>query len=127
MKNFITKSDCSSHSSCSVTPGRREHRPVRLWSLVRCRRLRWRFQRRHQTLTPPVYVPFPSTVQGGGKRRGHYRLARRYYHRDDPKYWHFDNVRRAMRTGKVGVRAGYKTEQGPHLRPTAKQTGDQDR
>jgi hypothetical protein len=39
-------------------------------------------------------------------------LARRYYHRDDLEYWHFDNVRRAMRSGKAGVRAGSKTEQG---------------
>jgi hypothetical protein len=39
-------------------------------------------------------------------------LARRYYHRDDLEYWHFNNVARAMRSYKAGVRAGIRTEQG---------------
>ena len=39
-------------------------------------------------------------------------LARRYYKRDDLQYWHFDNVRRAMRSGKIGVRAGSRAAQG---------------
>ncbi len=40
-------------------------------------------------------------------------LARRCYARvGELQYWHYDNVRRAMRSMKAGVRAGSKTEQG---------------